>query len=246
MIKKITWPAVVLLYVFLRCAPVSGTAAISSQSINKIIRKILASITGISVLLLLGIHATGQPEFKFVETFSANQPMYTKTGRGSCTLADGVLKVKDAYAGFGKQEWINYEIKFRARTPLTEKEVQVWAGFRENNRDDRYIIGFRGGMQNNLYLSRLGYMGTDEFLALRPLDFAPKPGMWYNFRIEVCGDRIRVFINDETLPRIDIKDKNSRLAPSGKITLGGGWITTDYDDLSVTNLPVIQRHCKNY
>ncbi|HKC37025.1 MAG TPA: glycoside hydrolase family 2 TIM barrel-domain containing protein, partial [Chitinophagaceae bacterium] len=151
---------------------------------------------------------------------------------------DGVLKTKDAYTSFGKQEWNNYEIRFRARTPLAEKEVQIWAGFREYNRDDRYIIGFRGGIQNNLYLSRLGYMGTDEFLALRPLDFHPEPGAWYNFHIQVCGDRIRVFLNDEALPRIDIKDKNSRLAPSGKITLGGGWITTEYDDLSITNLPV--------
>jgi len=59
----------------------------------------------------------------------------------------------------------------------------------------------------------------------------------YHFRIEVCGSRIRVFLNDEPLPRIDITDKNSRLAPSGKVTLGGGWIPTDYDDLSVAELP---------
>ena len=198
--------------------------------------KTLGYLNGMSILLLVSIHVTAQPAFKLVETFGTKQPTPAKTGRGSCALADGVLKTKDAYTSFGKQEWINYEIRFRARTPLAEKEVQVWAGFREYNRDDRYIIGFRGGMQNNLYLSRLGYMGTDEFLALRPLDFHPEPDAWYNFHIEVCGDRIRVFLNDEALPRIDIKDKNSRLAPSGKVTLGGGWITTEYDDLSITNL----------
>jgi len=188
------------------------------------------------ILLLLGASLNAQNGFKLVETFN-DQPSYSKTGRGVCNTANGVLSTRDAYAGFGQHEWSNYEITFKARTQPAAEQVQVWAGFREYNRDDRYIIGFRGGLQNNLYLSRLGYMGTDEFLALRPLDFKPVPGEWYSFRIEVCGNRIRVFLNDETLPRIDITDKNSRLAPSGKVTLGGGWMPTDYDDLSVTALP---------
>jgi hypothetical protein len=83
----------------------------------------------------------------------------------------------------------------------------------------------------------MGYMGTDEFLALRSLDFHPVPGTWYTFRIEVCDNRIRVFLNNESLPRIDVTDTNSRLAPSGKVTLGGGWLPAEYDDLVVKELP---------
>jgi len=196
--------------------------------------KRVGHITGI--LILLGVHLSAQNGFKLMERFD-NPPACSKTGRGVCNVADGVLTTRDAYAGFGQPEWSNYEITFKARAQPAAEQVQVWAGFREHNCDDRYIIGFRGGLQNNLCLSRLGYMGTDEFLALRPLGFNPVPGEWYTFRIEVCGTRIRVFLNDELLPRIDITDKNSRLAPSGKVTLGGGWIPTDYDDLSITALP---------
>jgi len=38
-------------------------------------------------------------------------------------------------------------------------------------------------------------------------------------------------LNNEVLPRIDVTDSNSQLAPSGKVTLGGGWIKTNYADL---------------
>jgi hypothetical protein len=159
------------------------------------------------------------------------------TGMGTVLQDKGILQTENAYAAFGDSLWKNYSFSFRASTPGTAKEVQIWAGFRAYNRNDRYIVALRGGRQNNLYLSRLGYMGTDEFLALRTLDFHPVPGKWYTLRIDVCGSRIRVFLNDEMLPRIDVTDSNSRQAPSGKITLGGGWVKTSYDDLSIKPLP---------
>ena len=80
-------------------------------------------------------------------------------------------------------------------------------------------------------------MGTDEFFAVKPLGFHPIPGEWYKFRIDVVGDRIRVYINDENTPRIDVTDKNSNLAPSGQVSLGGGWLTTEFDDLEIKELP---------
>jgi len=52
----------------------------------------------------------------------------------------------------------------------------------------------------------------------------------------LCGNRIRVFVNDEKLPHIDLEDKNSKLAPPGEVALGGGWIDTEFDDLTVTPL----------
>ena len=103
-------------------------------------------------------------------------------------------------------------------------------------RSDRYVVGIKGGLQDDLYLMRMGYMGTDEFLGVRPLGFHPVPGQWYKLKVEVCGSRIRVFVNDEKKPHMDIVDKNSNLAPSGPVTLGGGWIETEFDDLVVTSL----------
>ena len=64
--------------------------------------------------------------------------------------------------------------------------------FRANNRFDRYVVGIKGGLQDDLYLMRMGYMGTDEFLGVRPLGFHPVPGQWYKLKVEVCGSRIRV------------------------------------------------------
>lgn len=162
-------------------------------------------------------------------------PIHTE-GRGLCRIEDGILKTKEEFACFGDSSWTNYEIKFSASAPATASQVQIWAGFRAHSRNDRYMMGFRGGNQNTLYLARMGYMGTDEFLALRPLGFHPTPGKWYEFRIEVCNDRIRIFLNNEHLPRIDVTDKNARFSPSGKVLLGGSWIETAFDHLSVTAL----------
>jgi beta-galactosidase len=186
-----------------------------------------------SLLLLAGKGVAQQRTWK--ESFNKNISFET-TGKGSCIQAGGQLLTEGAYAAFGDTTWRNYAFRFRACTPDTSQDVQIWAGFRAANRNDRYLVALRGGRQNNIYLSRLGYMGTDEFLALRTLDFHPKAGVWYTLRVEAVENRIRVFLNDETLPRIDVTDSNSALSPSGKITLGGGWIKTAYDDLEVTPL----------
>lgn len=160
-----------------------------------------------------------------------------KIGRGVCQAENGVLKTRGAYTTFGELSWHNYAVTFKARTPKPEKEVEIWAGFRAANRNDRYVFGFRGGEKNDVFLARMGYMGADEFLDREELNFSPETGKWYKFRIEVCQNRIRIFVNDESVARIDLTDKNSDLLPSGKVILGGGWLTTEYDDLQVTSLP---------
>lgn len=181
--------------------------------------------------------------FEFQTQFNDPAADLKTVGRGNCKIADGMFKSKDAYACFGKNDWKNYSFKFRARAPIEANQVQIWAGFRAYNRFDRYIVGLRGGIQNTLYLSRMGYMGTDEFLGLRRLDFEPKPGVWYDLKIEVCGNRIRIFLNNEALPRIDVIDKNSNQAPNGEVTLGGSWIETEFDDLFIS--PLDENYFKN-
>lgn len=170
------------------------------------------------------------------ETFDNPQTKFIEIGRGKCYIDNGVLKSKDSYAIFGNKELKNYTFSFKARAPKDAEQVQIWAGFRAHNRDDRYILGLKGGLQNDLYLSRMGYMGSDELLNIRSVDFNPVPGEWYKFKIDVCGNRIRVFLNDKSLPYIDVIDENSNLAPMGPITLGGGWIETEFDDLEISEL----------
>jgi len=187
-------------------------------------------------LLLSAGSIFAQDNFKLTDNFNTVTHVYEKIGRGECAVANGVLTTRDAYFGFGEYNWTNYEIEFKARVPQAAEQVQICTGFRAANRDDRYILMLKGGIQKSLYLARLGYMGSDDFLALRELDFQPVPGKWYNFKIQVGGNRIKVFLNNETLPRINVTDKLSNLAPAGKVTLGGSWITNEFDDLSIRSI----------
>lgn len=115
--------------------------------------------------------------------------------------------------------------------------MQIWAGFRTHNRFDRYVVGIKGGLQDDLYLVRTVIWERMSFMGVRPLGFHPVPGEWYKLRVEVCGNRIRVFVGDCKLPHIDVTDKNGgKLVTTGEISLGGGWLETEFDDLSVTPL----------
>ena len=161
---------------------------------------------------------------------SQGLPIAGRIGRGECKLEGGVLTTKDVYACYGDTSWRNVEFSFRGKG-VDSGDVHICAGFRAGNRDDRYVLGLKGGSFNALYLERLGYMGTDDYLALRPLAFAVRPGEWYRFRVAVAGDRIRIFLNDEVLPRVDVRDPNAALCPNGQITLGGSYLETSYTGL---------------
>lgn len=182
-------------------------------------------------LLTMASHATAQT-YDFND---ATQPL-TTVGRGTATIGDGSLHVKDNYVLLGDTALTNYRMTFCARAPKGADQVQIWAGVRVANRYDRYVIGLKGGLLDQIYLLRLGYMGTDEFLGTRPLRFHAVPGEWYKLSVEVVGQRIRVFVGDEPLPYIDVVDKNGQATAKGAVALGGGWIDTEYDDLSITPL----------
>ena len=169
--------------------------------------------------------------------FSDPTQSLTNVGRGASYIADGVLRNKGCYTLFGNPDWKDYTLSFRARAPKDAEQVQIWAGFRTRNRFDRYVLGIKGGLQDDVYLMRTGYMGADELMGVRPLGFHPEPGQWIDVKVEVCGKRMRVFINGSKLPYIDVEDKNGwELAETGEIALGGGWIETEFDDLKVTPL----------
>ncbi|MBR6389282.1 MAG: hypothetical protein IKS15_04100 [Opitutales bacterium] len=192
-----------------------------------------ALCAGAALLPALSFGAQGA----YKNDFSNPKAKLELVGRGDTKIAGGSLFSKDNYACFGDKSLKNYSFSFKARAPKDAEQVQIWAGFRNNNRFDRYVVGIKGGLLDQIYLLRLGYMGTDEFLATRPLRFHPEVGQWYKVKVDVCGNRIRVFINDENVPRIDVVDANSGLAPSGGVTLGGSWINTEFDDLEIKPLP---------
>lgn len=170
-------------------------------------------------------------------TFRDPSQQLTTIGRGQTTItAEGTLSSKDSYAVLGDAKLKDYRMTFRARNPLSADQVQIWAGFRAASRFDRYVVGIKGGLIDEVYLMRQGYMGTDEFMGVRPLRFHPVPGEWYKVSVEVVGERIRVFIGDVPLPYIDVTDHNGAATAEGPVTLGGAWIPTEYDDLTITPL----------
>ncbi|MCD8388396.1 MAG: glycoside hydrolase family 2 [Bacteroidales bacterium] len=168
--------------------------------------------------------------------FSAPGAQLSTYGQGDCSVADGVLKSRGAVAVLGDSAWTDYSLRFEARVPEDADQVQIWAGFRTANRFDRYVVGIKGGLLDDLYLMRTGYMGMDEFMGVRPLGFHPVPGQWYSLRVDVCGKRIRVFVNDSTEPSIDLEDSHSDMAAAGPIALGGAWIENEFRNVTVTPL----------
>ena len=137
----------------------------------------------------------------------------------------------------GDDALTDYRLEFQARTlPNANGDVQIWAAFRAASRFDRYVVGVKGGLIDEVYLMRQGYMGTDELMGVRPLRFHPQPGEWQQVRVEAVGQRIRVFVGSQPLPYIDVTDPNGAAASHGGVELGLGWLPTEFKDAKVTPL----------
>ena len=146
--------------------------------------------TVISTIFLLGTCAALGGNIVLEENFENPNTKLNIVGRGNVRIENGVLKTKDAYAVFGDSTLRNYRATFRARVPQNAEQVQIWAGFRHHNRFDRYVLGLKGGLQNNMEVFRMGYMGADELLAIEQLEFKPEVGKWYKFEIIVFENDI--------------------------------------------------------
>lgn len=190
----------------------------------------------IALAILNGFSLCAQNNILLNENFTENAA-FEKIGKGICVVENGVLISQDAYAGFGSEDWKNYRLSFEAMVPATEDQVQIWFGFREQGRNERYLVGLKGGLQNDIEIGRMGLMGDDAFLGIRNLDFEPALGQWYQIAVEVCKNRIRIFLNNESKPRIDVIDEHADLLPSGRVVLGGSWIKTAFRNLKVVELP---------
>ncbi len=133
------------------------------------------------------------------------------------------------------REWEDAEMTFRCRAPAGTEEVQLWAGFRCQDRDSRYVFALRGGNDNDLYLARYAPDGKTKFLGFVPLDFKPVPGVWYRLRAVVLGKRFHIYLNDEKMPRMNVVDSDAPWT-KGSVSLGGGWLPAEFSDLQVKAL----------
>jgi len=145
----------------------------------------------------------------------------------SITLQDGYL--------LSRQSWTDIDFSFHARAPEGTEEVQIWAGLRSRDRDSRYVFGMRGGNNDDLYLARYAPEGGDRFLGVAPLGFHPKPGVWYTLRALIHKNRIHIYVNDESIPRLNVEDTEP-LWTEGGVTLGGGWLPVEFRNIRAGNL----------
>lgn len=153
--------------------------------------------------------------------------------RGSFEAADGILTVTDGWAAAENVELENFVFEFTARAPEDAPQVQIWAGFRHHSRDYRYVVALRGGNNNHLYLARMGAEGYDKMLALRPLEWSPVPGVWYQIRVVCAGDTIAVYLDGSEKPLLCFVDDDAPFK-SGSVSLGGSYLPTQFKDVRVT------------
>jgi hypothetical protein len=59
-----------------------------------------------------------------------------------------------------------------------------------------------------------------------------RPGEWYRLRMVCVGRHFQIYLNDEPLPPINIKDDENDWDDGG-VALGGGWLPAEFKDLEV-------------
>lgn len=148
-------------------------------------------------------------------------------------LGDSVV-LQDGFA-VADDSWQDGEFRFRARAPQEIEQVQIWAGIRCLDRGRRYVFALRGGNNNDLYLARYAPDGGIKFLGIAPLEFHPEPGAWYTLRAVARKNRLQLYLNDETLPRINVVDEDA-LWSEGSVSLGGGWLPVEFSNAQTRTL----------
>ena len=106
-------------------------------------------------IALLVCCATSAPAVELLsERFERLEKVWRFEGRGEQRVQEGVLRVAGCEAVAGGGDWTDYELSFRARAPQEVEQAQIWASVRRTARDSRYVIGVRGGNNNQVYMAR--------------------------------------------------------------------------------------------
>jgi hypothetical protein len=197
----------------------------------------LEQASAVSLCTLTGFATTTPAEDLFLEEISHSMLPASFPGRWAAFGRLAIRRLGDAVTlqdGFAaaRESWKDGEFRFRARAPRGTEEVQKWAGVRCFDRDRRYTFALRGGNNNDVYLARYAPEGGIKFLGVAPLDFHPVPETWYTLRAVVRENRFQLYLNDESLPRINVVD-NESLWSEGTIALGGGWLPVEFCDVQL-------------
>jgi hypothetical protein len=166
----------------------------------------------------------------------AETPLWKSYGRIVLQHLQDSIIVQDGFT-IEQRRYGDCEFSFDGRAPQGVPEVQIWSGIKCRDRDSRYVFALRGGNNDDLYLARYGADGAAKFLGIAPLDFHPVPGDWYTLRAVTRGNRILIFLNQETTPRINVIDDDAPWAEGG-VSLGGGWLPAEFRSVKTNVLSV--------
>jgi hypothetical protein len=155
-------------------------------------------------------------------------------GRGLAEWSKEEVLVSDCFITLKEENPEKFEMIYHVKGANNGAQVHEWSGFGIQNRDNRYAVGLRGGNNNDLYLCRYQSDAKNEMLALASLDFQVVTEEWYKMKVVFWEGNIRIYLNDENVPRIVAKDEN--YLRSGSAVLGGGWLPTRYKGLRVKAL----------
>lgn len=165
---------------------------------------------------------------------TSDPAQWTTFGRIELRRVGDAVRIADGFALHSRQIG-NCEFSFSARAPEDVEEVQIWAGIRCRDRDSRYVFALRGGKNDDLYLARYAPDGQARFLGIAPLDFHPETGIWYKLRAVAEGNRIKIYLNDELLPRLSVED-DEPVWNEGGVSLGGAWLPAEYRDVAIKSI----------
>ena len=157
-------------------------------------------------------------------------------GRGQIEWKSNSLVASDCFLALKKDNPEKFEMTILAKGSSSGEQVQAWAGFGFQDRNNRYAVGLRGGNNNDLYLCRYRSDANNKMLALGSLEFEVIPDKWYRIKIVFWDGNIRIYLNDEKMPRIVTKDDHPLIG--GSTVIGGGWIPTEFKELQIKALEV--------
>jgi len=173
------------------------------------------------------------------QTISVDKNQWNVFGKGEIEWQEESVTIKDCFISSKIKNNGAQSFSFKAKTPEGNEQVQIWSGFGFQDRDNRYALGLRGGNNNDLYLCKYQSDAKSKMLALESLNFHPKVNTWYQFKVVFSEGNVNVYLNDETVPRIVVKDKAS--LPVGNVVLGGGWISSEYKDVEINTLTTSEK-----
>jgi alpha-L-arabinofuranosidase len=138
----------------------------------------------------------------FRPDFSKMDENWRRTGQGEWSAEDGVLKQSAIAPGvtlfMGDTTWTDYTITLKAKRVSGENGFQIYFLNRRNFERYRWDIG---GWGNSLYYLESGMRSES-------MPGSIEIGRWYDIRIEIKGNTVKGFLDDELVQEITESEAN--------------------------------------